>query len=99
MALVPSAIPREEGCRDTARVPTPHFPSLLSHPKPPRNSLHVPSLQPPPSREEKKRKLQSESKPGKHLFGRSARDGAGHPRDHPLAAVPKPGTAAAAKGK
>lgn len=44
VALVPPAIPREEGCRDTACAPTPRFPSLLSRPKPPRNSPHGPVL-------------------------------------------------------
>lgn len=74
MALVPPAIPREEGCGDTANVPTRVFHARSHVLKLHATARTVPSFQLPPFGEEKKR---SESKPGKHPFIQFARDVAG----------------------
>lgn len=89
MASVPPAVTREEGCGDTASALT-----RLSHPRSHVLKLHatahtVPSLQLPPSREEKKRrKPQSERKPGERLVIQFPRDVAGHPREPPARGAP-----------
>ena len=65
----------------------PGFPSLLSWPKAPHNSPHGPvptaaTIQ-GGKKKKKKRKLQSKSKPGKHLFIQFAWDMVGHPQEPP----------------
>lgn len=88
MALVPPAITREEGCGDTASALT-----QVLHPRSHVLKLHatartVPSLQLPPSREDKKRKPQSECEPGERLFVPFAWDVAGHPGEPPARSTP-----------
>lgn len=87
MAPVPPAITREEGCGDTANVPTRVFRARSHVLKLHATGRKVPSLQLPPFAEEKKKK-RSASKPGKHPFIQFARDMAGHPREPPARSIP-----------
>lgn len=80
----PGATSHHQGEGMTEPVHQPGVPFLLWCPKPHTTACSTPG---------KRRKPQSESRSGKHLFSPFSWDMGGHPESHQLTGLPQPGTA------